>query len=70
MSGSTASMEMLLKGVIPKWQIFLWPLKADRLSNLSSATWQQCDLKILNLSMCQFPICKMETQIVPTFLGL
>lgn len=36
----------------------------------SPATPEQCDLKILNLSMCQCPICKSETQIAPTFLAL
>lgn len=28
---SAASVAMLLEGLIPNWQIFLWPLKADRL---------------------------------------
>ena len=28
---STLSVAILLEGLIPNWQIFLWPLKADRL---------------------------------------
>ena len=40
-----------------------------RLSNVSSATSERCDLKTLNLSMCQFPICKIETQITLTSVG-
>lgn len=66
---STASVEMALQRDTPKWQVFLWSFKSDRLLNPSSATSEQHDLKTLNLSMCQFPICKIETQIVPTSMG-
>lgn len=62
---STASVGTPLPLDIPKGQITLWALNL-RLSHLFSPTFEHCGLKILNLSMCRFPICKTETQTVPT----